>query len=89
MQAEVATAQEGQSGRARTPRSILTIAKLPGVFTTAEQWKSQAIIIDPQAARRQDRRMAQVVRREHHELKAGAFRRLPSSPAPARHIPLA
>ena len=44
------------------------VAKLPGVFTTADQWKHPGHHHRPQAARRENRRMAQVVHREHHQL---------------------
>ena len=47
------------------------IAKLPGVFTTAEQWKKQ-INIDHKLRAEKTAGMAQMVHREHHELMAGA-----------------
>ena len=42
------------------------IAKLPGVFTTADQWNKQAIIIDHKLRGEKTARMAQVVHRERH-----------------------
>jgi putative spermidine/putrescine transport system substrate-binding protein len=45
MQAEVATLKKG-SPVVSNAKLNPEIAKLPGVFSTPEQWKSQAIIID-------------------------------------------
>jgi putative spermidine/putrescine transport system substrate-binding protein len=45
MQAEVATLKKG-SPVVSNAKLDPEIAKLPGVFSTPEQWKSQAIIID-------------------------------------------
>ena len=46
------------------------VAKLPGVFTTADQWNKQAIVIDHKLRAEKTARVAQVVRRERHELTA-------------------
>ena len=45
MQAEVAKFKKG-SPMLRDAKIDPAIAKLPGVFTTPEQWSKQAIIID-------------------------------------------
>ena len=42
------------------------VAKLPGVFTTADQWNKEAIIIDHKLRAEKTARVAQVVHREHH-----------------------
>ena len=42
------------------------IAKLPGVFTTPDQWNKEALVIDHKLRGETDRRMAQVVHRERH-----------------------
>ena len=45
VQAEIAKLKKG-SPVVTNAKLDPEVAKLPGVFTTAEQWKSQAIIID-------------------------------------------
>ena len=72
VQAEIATLKKG-SPVVTNAKLNPEIAKLPGVFSTPEQWNKPSHHHRPQAARREDRRVAQVVHREHHELT----RRLP------------
>ena len=69
VQAEVAKLKKG-SPVVLDAKVDPEIAKLPGVFTTADQWNTTGDRHRPQAARREDRRMAQVVHREHHQLTA-------------------
>ena len=67
IQAEVAKLKKG-SPVVSNAKLDPDIAKLPGVFSTAGPVEDPSHHHRPQAARREDRRVAQVVRREHHEL---------------------
>ena len=67
IQAEIAKLKKG-SPAVLNAKLDPEIAKLPGVFTTAQQWK-QPDQHRSEAPGRENRGMAQVVRREHHELR--------------------
>ena len=67
VQAEIATLKKG-SPVVTNAKLDPEVAKLPGVFTTRRPVEQGSAGHRPQAARREDRRMAQVVHRERHQL---------------------
>ena len=67
VQAEIATLKKG-SPVVTNAKLDPEVAKLPGVFTTPDQWNKEALVIDHKLRAEKTARMAQVVHREHHQL---------------------